>query len=123
MGRNDTHARKQIRASCLVHDPFSLARLHYDRDAGVVTYDARASQRSCLNTCAPERFSPLDAHATLTAFIPKKGFQLPRYYGYYSNKARGQRRWHDAPAATPGAAPCPDAAKDDDFRRFSRNYA
>ena len=106
--------------SYLVHAPFSLARLHYDRNAGVVTYDPRTSHRSRLDTPAPERFSPLDALAALTAFIPDKGFQLARYYGYYSNKARGKRRRQNAEPAIPGAASCPDAVQDDDFRRFCR---
>jgi hypothetical protein len=83
----DSAARERL-ASYLA--PFSLARLHYDRDAGFVTYEARASSRS--NLPAPERFSPLDALAALTAHIPEKGVQLVRYCGYYSNKARGQRR-------------------------------
>jgi hypothetical protein len=69
---------------------------------------------------APERFSPLDALAALTAFIPEKGLQFARYYGYYSNKARGQRRRQDTAALAPMAASCPDAAQNDDFRRFSR---
>jgi len=65
-------------------------------------------------------FTPLDALAALTAFIPEKGLQLARYYGFYSNKARGQRRRQDAPALNPMAASCPDAPQDDDFRRFCR---
>jgi hypothetical protein len=115
----DSAARERL-ASYLVHAPFSLARLHYDRDAGVVTYDPCASQRSHFNSPAPERISPLDALAALAAFIPEKGLQLARYYGFYSNKARGQRRRQNA-AADPFPAPsCPDVIQDDDFRRFSR---
>jgi hypothetical protein len=36
----ESAARERL-ASYLVHAPFSLARLHYDRDAGIVTYEAR----------------------------------------------------------------------------------
>ncbi len=108
----------------LVHVPFSLDRLHYDRDAGVVTYDPRSSQNSHLNSTAAQRFSPLDALAALTAFIPEKGLQLARYYGYYSNKARGQRRRQNpeesVPDATSSAASRPDEVPEDDFRRFCR---
>jgi hypothetical protein len=116
---DDSDARERL-ASYLVHAPFSLARLNYDRDAGVVTYDPRVSPRSHPNSPAPERFSPLDPLAALTAFIPEKGLQLARYYGYYSNKARGQRRRQDAAALTPMAASCPDVPQDDDFCRFCR---
>jgi hypothetical protein len=115
----DSSARERL-ASYLVHAPFSLARLHYDRHAGAVTYEARASSRSHPSSPAPEQFTPLDALAALTAFIPEKGLQLARYYGFYSNKARGQRRRQDAPALNPMAASCPDAPQDDDFRRFCR---
>lgn len=69
---------------------------------------------------ARERFSPLDALAALTAFIPEKGQQIVLYYGRYSNKARGKRRPQSEAAAIPGAASCPDATQDDDFRRFCR---
>ena len=63
--------------------------------------------------------APLDALAALTAVIPEKGLQLARYCGYHSNKSRGQRRRKNA-AVIPGAASCPDADRDDDFRRFCR---
>jgi hypothetical protein len=115
----DSAARERL-ASYLVHAPFSLARLHYDRDSGTLTYDPRTSQCSCLNPPAPERFSPLDALAALTAFIPEKGLQLARYYRYYSNKARGQRRLQDMAALTPMPASCPEAPRNDDFSRFCR---
>ena len=37
-------------------------------------------------------FPVLDWIATLTAHIPNKGEQLVRYYGYYSNVSRGERK-------------------------------
>jgi len=36
-------------------------------------------------------FSPCDFIARITQHIPDKSFQLVRYYGWYSNKLRGQR--------------------------------
>ena len=38
-----------------------------------------------------EVFSPCDFIAAITQHIPDKSFQLVRYYGWYSNKMRGQR--------------------------------
>jgi hypothetical protein len=116
----DSAARERL-ASYLVHAPFSLARLHYDRAAGIVSYEARASSRSNLPAAAPQRFSPLDALAALTAHIPEKGFQLVRYCGYYSNKARGQRRKRQPCTAsvTSVATPMPEPDPDD-FRRHCR---
>ena len=50
-----------------------------------------------------EVFSPCDFIARITQHIPDKSFQLVRYYGWYSNKMRGQRlKRADAEA---GAAP------------------
>jgi hypothetical protein len=114
----DSASRERL-ASYLVHAPFSLSRLQYDRDSGIVAYDLRASQSSYLDSDSPQRLSPLDALAALTAFIPEKGLQLVCYYEYYSNKSRGQRRHQNlpAPAADP---PNPDEAADDSYRRFCR---
>jgi hypothetical protein len=38
-----------------------------------------------------EVFAPCDFIAAITQHIPNKSFQLVRYYGWYSNKMRGQR--------------------------------
>ena len=114
----DSAARERL-ASYMVHAPFSLTRLHYDRDAGIVTYDPRACSRPNPASAAPERFSPLDALAALTSFIPEKGQQTVRYYGYYSNKARGMRRKRPQDPATVAAVPLPET-ESDDFRRHAR---
>jgi hypothetical protein len=68
--------RSRRLASYIVHAQFSLARLHYDRDAGIVTYEARTSPRSNLPSRAAECFSPLNVLAALTAHIPEKGLQV-----------------------------------------------
>jgi hypothetical protein len=116
---DDSAARERL-SSYLVHAPFSLARLHYDRNAGIVTCESRSRSHSPLFSSSQQQFTPRDALAALTAFIPEKGHQLVRYYGFYSNKARGQRRRQNA-AADPSPTPsCSDAVADDDFRRFSR---
>jgi hypothetical protein len=39
-----------------------------------------------------EVFDPLDWIAAVTAHIPNKGQQMVRYYGFYSNAARGKRK-------------------------------
>ena len=38
-----------------------------------------------------EIFSAEDFIAAITQHIPDKGFQMVRYYGWYSNRARGER--------------------------------
>ncbi|MBM4144521.1 MAG: hypothetical protein FJ225_13170, partial [Lentisphaerae bacterium] len=42
---------------------------------------------------------PCDFIAAITQHIPDKNFQLVRYYGWYSNKMRGQRGKQAAEAA------------------------
>ena len=117
---SDSLARERL-ASYVIHPAFSLARLHYDRDASIVTYDRRPSSGAHPLPTAPERFSPLDTLAALTAFIPEKRQQVVRYCGYYSNKARGQRRLQQQSAAaiTPVAVsgPGPEPV---DFRRHAK---
>jgi hypothetical protein len=105
--------------------PFSLARLHYDREAGIVTYDPRPCSRSHPSPTPAERFSPLDALAALTAHIPAKGQQVVRYCGTYSNQARGQRRLRQSSAAgiTPVAVSAPEAEPDDFGRHCKRAWA
>jgi len=44
------------------------------------------------NSRVKEQFTALDWLARLVTHIPGKGEQLVRYYGYYSNKARGMRK-------------------------------
>jgi hypothetical protein len=54
-----------------------------------------------------EVFTPCDFIAAITQHIPDKSFQLVRYYGWYSNKMRGQR---DKQAAAAAAQPDGKAA-------------
>jgi hypothetical protein len=46
-----------------------------------------------------EVFTPCEFIAAITQHIPDKSFQLVRYYGWYSNKMRGQRDKQAAAAA------------------------
>ena len=48
-----------------------------------------------------EVFSAEDFIAAITQHIPDKGFQMVRYYGWYSNRARGERAKKQAEAAEP----------------------
>jgi hypothetical protein len=50
-------------------------------------------------------FEPLDFLAEVTQHIPDPGEHLVRYYGWYSNKTRGQRAHQRPPTVPPGAAP------------------
>jgi len=55
----------------------------------------RDAQRELLESGVKRNFQildPLDFLAEFTQHIPPKGAHLVRYYGWYSNKARGMRR-------------------------------
>jgi hypothetical protein len=52
-------------------------------------------------------FDPLDFLAELTQHIPNKGEHLIRYYGHYSNKARGMRARQAREAGSPMDNPAP----------------
>lgn len=91
--------------------PFSLSRLVKVTETGQVVYKAekdacRAFPEPCGNELAsgPKRnfqvLDPLDFLAEFTQHIPPKGAHLIRYYGWYSNKARGMRRKAAIQAAT-----------------------
>jgi len=89
-------------AQYMARSPFSLARLIRVTPSGQVVY--RAEKDRPLRFPAPgsedllggsarnfQVFEPLDFLAELTHHIPNKGEHLVRYYGHYSNKARGIR--------------------------------
>ncbi len=82
--------------------PFSLSRLVEVTSSGQVVY--KAEKDACRPFPDPEDdrlgrgvkrnfqiLSPLDFLAEFTQHIPAKGSHLIRYYGWYSNKARGMR--------------------------------
>jgi hypothetical protein len=54
---------------------------------------------------AGEPFAPLDFLAEVTQHIPDPGEHLIRYYGWYSNKTRGQRAKRQPSAAAAVRSP------------------
>jgi hypothetical protein len=83
--------------------PFSLSRLVKVTETGQVIY--KAEKDACRAFPDPQDdelargtrrnfqiLDPLEFLAEFTQHIPPKGAHLIRYYGWYSNKARGMRR-------------------------------
>jgi Uma2 family endonuclease len=69
-------------------DKMQVSEPTQESPGGTVIY------RSGLNPKIGRNFqiySPCDFIASITQHIPDKSFQLVRYYGWYSNKMRGQR--------------------------------
>ena len=48
--------------------------------------------RKYSRRCSARAISSRQIFITVTQHIPDKRFQMVRYYGWYSNKMRGQRR-------------------------------
>lgn len=89
-------------AQYMGRSPFSLVRLVRVTSSGQVVYRAEKDRPQRFPEPASEDilggvarnfqvFEPLDFLAELTQHIPNKGEHLIRYYGQYSNKARGMR--------------------------------
>jgi hypothetical protein len=102
----------------MVRCPFSLSRLVKVTDEGTVVY--RSEKQHCrpfpdtksttLRQGTKRNFQilpALDFIAEFTQHIPPKGSHLVRYYGWYSNKARGVRA-KAAAAAQKEALSSPD---------------
>ena len=65
----------------------------------LAAYEALFQSRyGFLHPIIPE-VTPCEFIAAITQHIPDKSFQLVRYYGWYSNKMRGQRDKQAAAAA------------------------
>ena len=65
-----------------------LAACGHAQAGGSIIYRSGMNEKIHRNF---EVFSPCDFIAAITQHIPDKSFQLVRYYGWYSNKMRGQR--------------------------------
>jgi hypothetical protein len=73
--------------------------MHPDLATGTIIYRFGMNPKIRRNF---EVFTPCDFIAAITQHIPDKNFQLVRYYGWYSNKMRGQRLKQAAAEERPG---------------------
>jgi hypothetical protein len=71
------------------------------RESGSVTY---TSDKPDGPTAGRHTFEATAFIARLVAHIPDKGQALQRYYGYYANRTRGERRKAEAAAQAAEAA-------------------
>ena len=84
---SDAEGRKQL-ARYMIRNPFALEKMTYDRQTGMVVY------RSKFHASLKRNYQLLPAVQWLTlllAHIPDRYEHLVRYYGWYSNRARGER--------------------------------
>ena len=93
---NDAEGRIQL-ARYMIRNPFALEKMTYDDKTGMVIYRAK------LHATLKRNFQLLPAVQWLTlllAHIPDKYEHLVRYYGWYSNRARGERNANVSTAAS-----------------------
>ncbi len=74
----------------IIRNTFSLEKLIYEAGDKLVIYRSRMTHGK--NKRNFQVFSPLEFIASITQHIPEPSFQLARYYGWYSNRMRGDRR-------------------------------
>jgi len=74
----------------IVRNTFSLEKLKFEEGDSSVIY--RSMMSHGRNKRNFQVFSPLEFIATITQHIPEPSFQLVRYYGWYSNRMRGDRK-------------------------------
>jgi len=80
-------------AQYIIRNPFSVEKMQVTEanpanPGGSIIYHSGMNPKIQRNF---EVFSPCEFIAAITQHIPDKSFQLVRYYGWYSNKMRGQR--------------------------------
>ena len=84
----DAKGRQRL-ARYMIRCPFSLEKMRYDTESGMVIY------RSKPHATLKRNYQLMPAIKWLRLLmnhIPDKCEHLVRYYGYYSNRSRGARR-------------------------------
>jgi len=77
-------------AQYIIRNTFSLAKLSYIENTGIVIYRSKMSHGG--NKKNFRTFSALEFMAAITQHIPDRLAQMVRYLGWYSNRMRGDRR-------------------------------
>ncbi|MCP3890802.1 MAG: hypothetical protein GY702_18310 [Desulfobulbaceae bacterium] len=86
---DDDQGMKNL-AQYIIRNTFFLEKLKYQTGDSSVIY--RSKMTHGKNKRNFQVFSPLEFIASITQHIPEPSFQLVRYYGWYSNRMRGDRR-------------------------------
>ena len=77
-------------AQYTIRNTFSLAKLSYIEKMGTVIYRSKMSHGG--NKRNFEMLTPIEFIAAITQHIPERLAQMVRYYGWYSNRMRGDRQ-------------------------------
>lgn len=92
----------------IIRNAFSLEKLKFHEKTDTVLYHSKMTHGK--NKKNFQIFSPLEFIAAITQHIPEQSFQLVGYYGWYSNRMRGDRKRQlelaekDSKECSPGTA-------------------
>ncbi|MBU0483224.1 MAG: transposase zinc-binding domain-containing protein [Proteobacteria bacterium] len=76
----------------IIRNTFAVSKITYNEESGTVIYRSKMQHRKSKG--GKKNFQVFKAEefiVAITQHIPEKSFQLVRYYGWYSNRARGDR--------------------------------
>lgn len=91
LARSDEAGREAL-AQYIIRNPFSVKKILYNTTTGTVIYRSKkTSHKSKGGRKNFQVFTAAEFIAAITQHIPEKSFQLVRYYGWYSNRGRGER--------------------------------
>jgi hypothetical protein len=118
---DDAPGRRQL-ARYMIRNPFNHGKMDYRQTEGMVIY------RSKMHVSLKRNFQLMPGAAWLRLLldhVPDKGEHLVRYYGWYSNRARGERRKGEVEGAEDtGTIPAIEEAvttdADDGFQAHAR---
>ena len=101
----------------IVRAPISQERMEYIPDFKSHDGIAKVIYRS-KNSRSSKTFDAIEWCAKVVSHIPNKGEQLVRYYGFYSNKSRGQRKKAETDNKIPSLV-----STDISKKKFKKNWA
>ncbi len=100
----------------IIRNAFSLKKMKFDVGDSSVIY--RSKMTHGKNKRNFQIFSPLEFIATITQHIPERSFQLVRFYGWYSNRMRGDRKKQEERERGKGDSEAAEDARIIDIRNF-----
>ena len=98
---------------------FSMERMMYNESGSTVLYKGEFNKPIKQNF---ETFSPTDFIAVLTAHIPERHQKYINFYGYYSNKCRGQRAKTGMPEIIENVSIMPDPLSEEQ-KNYRKEWA
>ena len=107
----DDHRAMENLAAYIIRASFSQKRMEYLPEQAKVIYRSKDGREH-------KTYGALDWLAAMASHLPLKGEQLVKYYGHYSNRARGERRKKDRDTVVPSLLD-PDLSS----REARRNWA